>query len=327
MPEIEILRAGRWVSANGSPVDISDEVLDQVVESYDPENFKAPLIVSHSTGGEDDKSLAETELAYGFPSKLKKVGDRVRAVFDNIAPQFTQWNRDGQLLSVSSSLYPPVAASNPTPGKWSLRHIAGLGINPPAIKGLAPLALNEDPSGDDWAYNLNEFDLGEQDNCVDVEFQIHRELTEIGAGNTETVQNPPDTGEIDMSEQEKQELEQLRQEREQLKSEVAHARMQSIVSFCEQHASRFTPAMQKEQSIEFGETTEKMDAVTFMASLDGKQLAWFKGMVKELPEVVEMGEVAGEDSDPGNGDVSFNEMMETARKKLQESYNKAAGVE
>ena len=58
MVEIEILRKGQAVSSNGTEVDLNDELLDQVVESYDPQNFKAPLIVSHDTAGSDDASLA-----------------------------------------------------------------------------------------------------------------------------------------------------------------------------------------------------------------------------------------------------------------------------
>ncbi|HEY9737482.1 MAG TPA: hypothetical protein V6D06_14410 [Trichocoleus sp.] len=164
MPDIEILRTGKVVSANGVEVDLTAERLQEVVDTYNAETFKAPLIVSHNTGGRGDADLAETELAYGFPDRLKMVGDRVKAQFSKIAPKFVQWVREGQLMGISPSLYTPTSPANPYPGKWALRHIAGLGTNPPAIKGLAPLSLQELAAADgDWALDFDEFgvDAGE----------------------------------------------------------------------------------------------------------------------------------------------------------------------
>jgi hypothetical protein len=167
MPEIEILRVGKFTSTNGIEVDLSADVLGQIVETYNPQNFKAPLIISHDTRGAADADLAESELAYGWPSALKMVGDRVKAVFEKVSPKFTEWVRGGRLLGVSASLYTPDSSANPNPGKWSLRHIAGLGKSPPAIKGLEPLSLS------DWAgegvISFEEFDLPD-DGAVTVSF-------------------------------------------------------------------------------------------------------------------------------------------------------------
>ena len=66
------------------------------------------------------------------------------------------------LLSVSSSLYTPNSAANPYPGKWSLRHIAGLGKEPPAIKGMMPLSLAEFLAGEqEGAIAFDEFNTPE----------------------------------------------------------------------------------------------------------------------------------------------------------------------
>lgn len=165
--EIEILRVGKFISSNGVEVDINPSVLQQVVATYNPQNFKAPLIVSHSTGGVGDRDLAESELAYGWPKALRVVGDRIKATFEKISPQFTQWVRDGQLMGISSSLYTPDSAGNPYPGQWALRHIAGLGKNPPAIKGLAPLALSEwQQQGGKGVIDFDEFDIGSGDSVT-----------------------------------------------------------------------------------------------------------------------------------------------------------------
>lgn len=479
MVEIEILRKGQAVSSNGTEVDLNDELLDQVVESYDPQNFKAPLIVSHDTAGSDDASLAETELAYGYPTRLKRVGDRVKAVFEKISPQFVEWNREGRLLGISPSLYPPNAAANPTPGRWALRHIAGLGKNPPAIKGLSPLALSELDEQESWVLSLNEFnqpadgalDFGwnmggdtltsvastivaldqemqpeaaEYDDSpegdavrlilevakrmtgdeaievsqnydaivnaartvLDVAERVTSPMVEVeeeaedesedyeykgympkedkpldygygkpcgypycpkhagysdgmgalklllglarggssmnfGAGHNKakygkqsydcSEEKPSydyaEQGDS-MSDQERDELELLRAEREALQAEVRAARIESLVSFCEAYQDRFIPAMKTVTTVDFNEETMEMDAVDFMASLNGTQLAWFKEMVKSMPVQVDFEEVASDDLDPGDPDeFNFEERLAAARQALQKSFNTAGGLE
>ena len=140
---IEILRAGTHTASNGRTVTFKPQDLEEIAASYNPSNFRAPLIVSHDTSSVEDKKLADTELAFGFPDRLEVSGDRLHAHFSKIAPDFTKNVREGRLMSVSPSFYLPDSPNNPTPGKLSLRHIAGLGASPPAIKGLAPLELSE----------------------------------------------------------------------------------------------------------------------------------------------------------------------------------------
>lgn len=185
MPEIEILKAGEWPSANAGMVKIGSEIIDDVVETYDAATFRAPLIVSHDTEGEDDRNLAEhKELAHGFPARLKRVGDRIVAEFDKISDKFVNWNRGGELLSVSASLYPPSSPANPYPGKWSLRHIAGLGKNPPAVKGLAPLSLQAGDGAEGWCFDLVEFGLQDDDEAIDLmgygKMMMHKNYDEDG---------------------------------------------------------------------------------------------------------------------------------------------------
>jgi hypothetical protein len=142
---------------------MDSQLFADVLATYNPANFKAPLIISHNTFGRADADLAESELAYGYPSGLKKVGNKIVALFDRVAPRFKEWWQDGQLLSVSPSLYRPDSPGNPYPGQWSLRHIAALGKSPPAQKDLGqPVGLSEFAKGgfgipEDWVLNLGEF--------------------------------------------------------------------------------------------------------------------------------------------------------------------------
>jgi hypothetical protein len=159
--EFDILAAGSHTSHSGKGVNLSLADLRQVAESYDPQRFRAPLIVTspaHSVPTADSEAHA-AEFAYGTPDSLRVVGNKLRATFSKLSRKFVDWAREGAILNVSSSLYPPGHPGNPTPGKYSLRHIAGLGATPPAIKNLAPLSLSEWEG--EGVLNFGEFDLGD----------------------------------------------------------------------------------------------------------------------------------------------------------------------
>lgn len=147
MIEIEILRAGTHTASNGVCVSFSKKDLEKIARNYNPNHFKAPLIISHNTEGILDNQLAHSELAYGYPKYLKVVGDRLKAICECVAPELKQWWKEGRLFSVSSSIYLPDSPTNPYPGEPSLRHVALLGTSPPAIKGLEAIALREPEQG------------------------------------------------------------------------------------------------------------------------------------------------------------------------------------
>ena len=52
--------------------------------------------------------------------------------------------KNGLYKKVSASFYSPESKINPEPGKWSLRHVAMLGAQPPAVKGLKGFAYSEE---------------------------------------------------------------------------------------------------------------------------------------------------------------------------------------
>lgn len=140
--ELEIFKAGRRKAANGTVATITNADLDQVVDSFDPALYSPPLIFTHKIPKSlDDRDVYKTKFAFGVPEQLKRVGKSLKAVFDadKICPQFKEWVRDRNLLGKSASFYTPNYPDNPTPGKWHLRHIAALGNEPPAVKGLKPL--------------------------------------------------------------------------------------------------------------------------------------------------------------------------------------------
>lgn len=182
MPEIEIFKKGAHVAANGERLAFGDRELDEICETYNPQHFRAPLILTHNTFKIPDHKLADysaddgtlptsKHLAFGFPDKLKRVGDAIVGVFNKISPKFTKLQKEGAILAISSSLYKPQSPANPYPGKWALRHIAGLGTEAPAVKGMTPLSLSElvrrIDTSDEFAIAFSSVEEGVVDFSVD----------------------------------------------------------------------------------------------------------------------------------------------------------------
>jgi hypothetical protein len=175
---LEIFRSGKRTSSNGVTRDYSPADLDQAVETYNPDNFKAPLIVSypaHHTGSYSDSDLHKSQLAFGYPEALKRVGDKLMGGFKKISPKVGEWIRNGEILGFSSSFYLPNSLYNPYPGKLSLRHVAACGIDPPAVKGMS--------LPDDFTHPIEEFENYSEDQDDTVEFGLGAEV------DAETIEN------------------------------------------------------------------------------------------------------------------------------------------
>jgi hypothetical protein len=136
VPDIEIFRAGRHTAMSGETLSFSDADLDGTVSSYDPAVHEAPVVIGHPK---------HDAPAYGWVKGLRRDGDSLLAGVDQLEPGFAEMVRDGRFKKVSASFYKPDSPSNPKPGSYYLRHVGFLGAQPPAVKGLAPIELSDDP--------------------------------------------------------------------------------------------------------------------------------------------------------------------------------------
>lgn len=126
--------AGTQTSAQGVTRDFSVKDLKQVVESYDPVIHEAPVRVGH----EDSDKVP----AFGWVKGFKMDGSKLYADVE-FTPDMSEMLRNGNYKKVSISMYSPESGINPTPGKWSARHLAVLGATPPAVKGLEAIQFSE----------------------------------------------------------------------------------------------------------------------------------------------------------------------------------------
>lgn len=122
---IEMFRAGPQISSTGQKMVFTEDDLEQVVNTYNPDKHEAPLIIGHD---QDDGTPA-----LGWVRKVWRKGKELWGKVE-LTPKAENLIRDGVFKKVSSSFYLPDAETNPTPGNLALRHLGLVSI--PAVKGL-----------------------------------------------------------------------------------------------------------------------------------------------------------------------------------------------
>lgn len=147
-PQIEIFRAGTHTDDNGTQHTFTRADVAGMVSAYDPAVHEAPLCVGHP---QDNKP------AFGWVKSLA-VAPSGALVMDthNIAPAFAEAVNSKAFKKRSASFYPPSHHQNPKQGSWYLRHVAFLGAQPPAIKGLADFSEADSGAAEDGCINFSE---------------------------------------------------------------------------------------------------------------------------------------------------------------------------
>lgn len=136
--EVHIFKAGTQTSAQGVTREFTKSDLKQIADSYKPDVHEAPIRIGH----EDNDKVP----AWGWVKDVKVKGDDLFAEIE-FSPLASSYVENGLYKKVSASFYSPESKINPEPGKWSLRHVALLGAQPPAVKGLKGFAYEESDDG------------------------------------------------------------------------------------------------------------------------------------------------------------------------------------
>jgi len=145
-PVIHLFKPGTHIDMGGQQLTFSESDLSATVAAYDPAKHEAPLCIGHP---QDDAP------AYGWVQSLQMALDGPEAIPHQVNADFAELHKSGAFKKVSASFYPPASPHNPVPGVYYLRHIAFLGAQPPAIKGLRAAQL---------------VNYAEQDDCITIEF-------------------------------------------------------------------------------------------------------------------------------------------------------------
>ena len=142
--KIEIFKIGDVWDATGEHNSYTLEDLKELAESYDTEVHEAPVIVGHENDRAWHKHLnSKTQLSNGWVKRLyvKEESLYCDAEVDDFVYESI---KDKKLKKRSLAHYTRKAKNSPVKGKLYLRHLALLGIDPPAVKGLKDIVIYKD---------------------------------------------------------------------------------------------------------------------------------------------------------------------------------------
>jgi hypothetical protein len=138
---VHVFTAGDTVDSNGHSQKYSVGDLKEIANSYDPQAHEAPIVWGHEADRNWGRHLQKaTQLANGWIVGLRVVGKKLFADIEVDENTYVAV-REKKLKKRSIAFYNPDSEHNPSPGKWYVRHLALLGTDPPAIKGLADISI------------------------------------------------------------------------------------------------------------------------------------------------------------------------------------------
>ena len=137
-PLMHVFRAGQQTTAAGAQITFTEADLAACAAAYDPAKHEAPICVGHP---KNDMP------AYGWISRLAVNQGDLLAARHQVDAEFAEAVKAGRYKKISAAFYAPDAATNPVPGVWYLRHVAFLGAQPPAVKGLRQVEFADAEEG------------------------------------------------------------------------------------------------------------------------------------------------------------------------------------
>ncbi len=135
---IEIFKSGTHTAMSGQTLSFSDAELAASVAAYDPAKHEAPIVVGHPR---------HDAPAYGWVKGVAFADGSYEAEPHQVYPAFAEMLDAKLFKKVSASFYTPDSPNNPVPGVYYLRHVAFLGAQPPAVKGLRSFDCAEGEEG------------------------------------------------------------------------------------------------------------------------------------------------------------------------------------
>ncbi len=135
MKPFQIFRAGKQIASSGAEIAFSEADLIAAVAAYDPNIHEAPITIGHPR---------DNLPAYGWVKSLSYSDGAIVADAQQVEPEFGEMVAAGRFKKRSASFYTPDSPSNPVPGVYYVRHVAFLGAQPPAVKGLKDVSFADD---------------------------------------------------------------------------------------------------------------------------------------------------------------------------------------
>jgi len=122
--KVEIFRAGTQTDSAGNTREWTEADLEKIASSYNPEFHEAPVCIGHPK---------DNAPAWAWVKKVTREGQSLFAEIGDEVAEFAEMLKKKMFKKRSISLYPDL----------SIRHLAFLGAQPPAVKGLKDFSFEE----------------------------------------------------------------------------------------------------------------------------------------------------------------------------------------
>ena len=99
MKRQEIFKPGTWTDMHGKKLTFSEADIQATLNAYDPALFRAPLVVGHPKTNDP---------AYGWVESLDREGDILRAVPEQVDPEFAEIEKEcaGTIDAITTAARP-----------------------------------------------------------------------------------------------------------------------------------------------------------------------------------------------------------------------------
>lgn len=129
-----ILKVGKFTDSKGNECDFTTEKLDKIVQNFQNVHKDVPVCVGHPKTNTP---------AYGWLEDVKRVGNDLYCSFKNVQEEFKEAVNKGLFKNRSISLDKDL----------NIRHLAFLGGQAPAVKGLEAFCFEDDENAVDIEFS------------------------------------------------------------------------------------------------------------------------------------------------------------------------------
>lgn len=151
---IDLLKVTKAIDSTGVERDLTPELLQAIVTNFNAARIEAPITIGHPKKGDP---------AYGWIPALRLEGNTLQMLTEDTDDEFENMIRMGRFKTRSAG----ILTDHPTLKTPTIDHVAFLGAEPPAVKGLRNIQFTETRDGDSFAVettiNLQEKKMEEKD--------------------------------------------------------------------------------------------------------------------------------------------------------------------
>lgn len=172
IPDVEIMRVGKW---NGVP--ITERDLDDMVASFGKVGFEPALKLDR---GGDRKTHQDGGPAFGYADSLKRIGKVLLASFKDVPPELIEAIKEKRYNRVSAEIFPDFERNGKT-FRRVLKAVELMGATVPAVADLKPvsesLGFSIDFANND--YMTVTVDFSEEDDDMGLREELKQARAEI----------------------------------------------------------------------------------------------------------------------------------------------------